>query len=147
MNILSFLKIDYELIAYSARYLFLILTVAILLALILVSYREYRDKKDIKSVISAYLGYLEIIDGPKDFLGDQFGVAADNIIGSSSESDIIVEGAGLALKHARLISCGESFYIDPVAGADVYVNGAKIQTRRTVKTGDVIVYCQHYTGR
>jgi hypothetical protein len=64
--------------------------VGVLVALIFISYKEYREKKYVKGAISKFFGYLEIVGGPEDFLGDRFGIRDQNTIGSSRKADIVI---------------------------------------------------------
>ncbi len=129
----------YEALAYALRYWFIFITLAILIAVIYISYKEYNEKKYVKGTMQNYLGYLEIIGGPDDFIGDRFGIRKKNIIGSSKKADIILPDYSVLKTHALLYMEGDNLILSPTAQEGTAVNGRKVSKRRILRTGDTVL--------
>ena len=80
----------YEVAAYALRYWFIAAVLVILIAVIYISYKEYQQKKFVMTEISQFGGYMKIIGGPREFIGDRFGLRENNTIGSDSRCDIVL---------------------------------------------------------
>lgn len=128
----------YEAIAYVMRYWFIFVVVGLLIAMIYISHREISEKKQIKTEMGKYGGYLEIVGGPREFLGDRFGIADQNTIGSAAKADIIIPGRHIEKTHALLYKQGEDLILSPVQKADTKINGRRAISPHALKTGDVI---------
>ena len=128
----------YEAVSYAMRYWFLLVVVGILIAVIYISVKEYREKKLLKGEISQYFGYLEIIDGPEEFVGDRFGVRNQNTIGSSKNSDIILPDETVEKNHALLYIDDDNLILTPYDMADTRINDRRATTSHMLKTGDII---------
>ncbi len=128
----------YEAVAYAMRYWFIFVVVGILIAVIYISYKEYKEKKYVKGTMSQYFGYLEIVGGPPEFLGDRFGVRRQNTIGSSRKSDIMLPDNTVQKNHALLYMKQEDLVLEPTAKAATQINGRRATTAHRLKTGDVV---------
>lgn len=133
-------SVAYETLSFAMRYWFLIVVIAILVALIYVSYKQYTEKKTVKDTLGQYDGYLEIIRGPAEFLGDKFGIrgGADNLIGSSPDADIIIPDESVAAEHAYLYQGPDSLVLSPTRKGKTKINGRRATRDHQLKTGDVI---------
>lgn len=129
----------YEAVAYTMRYWFIAVACGILIAMIVASYRTYKEKKTVKTELSRYLGYLEIIGGPDEFLGDRFGILEMNQIGSDESADIILPDSSVAPVHAFLYMDNGDLILEPhVKNARTQINGRTAIRPHMLKTGDVI---------
>lgn len=133
-------SLAYETLSFAMRYWFLAVVIAILIALIYVSYKQYVEKKAVKNNLDQYGGYLEIIRGPDEFLGDKFGLRADsdNLIGSAQNADIIVPDVSVAPEHAFLYQGPDSFVLSPTRQGATKINGRRATRDHQLRTGDII---------
>lgn len=130
----------YEALAYAMRYWFIAVAVGILIAMTVASYREYKEKKQVRSELSQFCGYLEIVDGPEEFLHDRFGIRAEmNTIGRSPDEDIVLPDATVAPVHAFLYMENDELILEPHGrGGETKINGRLALRRHKLKTGDVV---------
>jgi DNA-binding NtrC family response regulator len=59
------------------------------------------------------------------------------VIGRSPGCDVVVDGAGVAPRHARLETAGQQVVVEALAGAEVRVNGIGVR-RATLRATDVL---------
>jgi predicted component of type VI protein secretion system len=116
----------------------MLIVAGVLIALIYISYKEYKERKYVKGAISKFLGYLEIVGGPGEFMGDRFGIRERNTIGSSRTADIIIPDETVMKTHARLFREKDELMLLPTARSDTKINGRKAINKHRVRTGDVI---------
>jgi len=116
----------------------MLIVVGVLVALIFISYKEYREKKYVKGAISKFFGYLEIVGGPEDFLGDRFGIRDQNTIGSSRKADIVIPDDSVLKTHALMFWEKDELYILPTSKSNTKINGRKAINKHRIRTGDVI---------
>ena len=128
----------YEAVAFAMRYWFIIAMAVILIAVVSASVKEYRSRKYVIKRMEEFLGYLEIVGGPEDLIGTKFGICDENIIGSSSRSDIIIEDKSVKKAHAILYRRGDSLLLSTVNKSETYVNDRPAERAYTLKTGDII---------
>lgn len=130
-------SVVYETLSYAMRYWFIFAALAILIALIYISYKEYNEKKYVKNRMSKFLGYVEIIGGPEEFIGDRFGLRDQNIIGSSRRADIMLPDDTVLKTHALLYREDDELVLSPTSRSDTRINGRRASTKHRLKTGDV----------
>ncbi len=128
----------YEAIAYAMRYWFIFVVLGILVAVIYISYREYTEKKYVKGTMSRYLGYLEIVGGPGEFVGDRFGIREKNTIGSSKKCDIMLPDSTVLKTHALLYMEGDDLILSPTGHSNTKINGRRATQKHTLRTGDTV---------
>lgn len=127
----------YEAISYAMRYWFIAVVLGTLIAMIYISYKEYREKKSVRSELDQYVGYLEIVGGPEQFIGDRFGIRPRNWIGRSKRDDIVLPDASVEQSHAQLYMDGDRLILEPGARGSTKINGRRAVRRHALKTGDV----------
>ncbi len=127
----------YELVAYAMRFWFILVVVGILIAVIYISYKEYKEKKFVKSTIGQYQGYVEIVGGPKEFIGDRFGIRESNSIGSSRKSHIMLPDSTVLPTHALLYMEEGELVLSPMAKSDTRINSRIATQKHRLKTGDI----------
>ncbi|MDL2237445.1 FHA domain-containing protein [Christensenellaceae bacterium OttesenSCG-928-K19] len=128
----------YEVAAYAMRYWFILVIVGILVASIYISYKQYNEKKYVKGAMSKFFGYLEIVGGPEEFIGDRFGVREQNTIGSSQHADIILPDKTVLATHALLYVEEGDMILSPTSRSDTRINSRRAINQHKLKTGDII---------
>ena len=128
----------YEAVAFGMRYWFIIAIAVILVAVILISVKEYRTRKEAFTRVNAFSGYLEIVAGPDDLIGEKFGICEENLIGSAENSDIRVDDESVRHVHASLYIENGSVFLNPLDESDTYINGRQIFTAEVLRTGDLV---------
>ena len=130
----------YEVVAYALRYWFIAAVLVILIAVIYISYKEYQQKKFVMSEISQFGGYAKIIGGPEEFIGDRFGLRAENTIGSGASCDIVLPDRTVAATHAVIFQDGDDYYLKPIDKAPTKINGRLAINTHKLKTGDAMSF-------
>lgn len=130
----------YEVAAYALRYWFIAAVVAILIAVIYISYQEYQQKKFVMSEIGQFGGYVKIIGGPREFVGDRFGLREENTIGSDAQCDIVIPDRTVKRSHADIYREGDDYYIRPAEKAPTKINGRRATSTHRLKTGDAVSF-------
>ena len=130
----------YEVAAYALRYWFIAAVLVILIAVIYISYKEYQQKKFVMTEISQFGGYMKIIGGPREFIGDRFGLRENNTIGSDSRCDIVLPDRTVKKNHAAIFQDGDDYYLEPAAKAPTKINGRRAVNAHKLKTGDSVSF-------
>ncbi|MEA4853781.1 MAG: FHA domain-containing protein [Christensenella sp.] len=130
----------FEIVSYAMRYWFIAIVLIILIAVIYISYKEYQQKKYVMTEINQFAGYMQIIGGPREFLGDRFGLADENEIGSAQNCDIAVPDRSILPRHAHIYRQDDDFYLEPASGADTKINGRRAINAHKLKTGDKVSF-------
>lgn len=130
----------YEVAAFALRYWFIAAVLAILIAVIYISYKEYQQKKFVMSEIGQFGGYVKIIGGPREFVGDRFGLREENTIGSDARCDIVIPDQSVKHNHAVIFREGDDFYLEPAQKAPTKINGRRATTAHKLKTGDSVSF-------
>lgn len=130
----------YEVAAYALRYWFIAAVLAILIAVIYISYKEYQQKKYVMSEIGQFDGYAKIIGGPREFVGDRFGLREENTIGSDARCDIVLPDQTVRRNHALIYREGDNYYLQPAEKAPTKINGRKAVNAHKLKTGDALSF-------
>ena len=128
----------YEAFAYAMRYWFIAVAVGVLIAMISISFKEYKSRKSVRDELSSYIGYLEIVGGPEEFIGDRFGIGEYTVIGSSDGASIVLPDPTVAANHADLQFDGRKLMIAPGVGCTLRINGRRAVRAYPLKTGDVV---------
>ncbi len=125
----------FDTVSFAMRYWFIIITLGIVAAVAYVSYKEYKYKKSMMEQIDSYAGYIEIVDGYEDFIGDKFGITDGCIIGSGVDCEIIIPGESIRKYHAKIF-VQEDILLQPIDKASTLINGRKAINAFPLKTGD-----------
>lgn len=128
----------YQALSYAMRYWFIAVAIGLLVALIRISYREYKDKKSVKSNLSQFIGYLDVVGGPGEFIGQRFGVREITVIGRSTRDDIVLADPTVAPSQVRIRMTGDKLILEPSRKGYTTVNGKEAPPQRVLKTGDKI---------
>ena len=124
----------YAALASITKYWYLLLIALMLLSLIAVSVSEYKQKKKIKKVVGRFIGYLELKSD-----GTRIGLTNDNLIGSGSRADIIIESPKVAKNHALIYFHDGQMMLRPLY-KDTRINSRKAIREHEIFTGDVVQF-------
>lgn len=127
----------YEAFSYAMRYWFIAVAVGVLIAMIRISYKEYKSRKEVRSELAQYIGYLDIVAGPEEFIGDRFGLRDVTTIGRSKRSSIVLPDPTVATEHVRITQEGRNLILMPLDG-DTKINGRRAVRPHAIKTGDEV---------
>lgn len=127
----------YEVFAYAMRYWFIAVAVGVLIAMIRISYKEYKEKKTVRNELSQYIGFLEIVGGPEEFLHDRFGLRNETLIGRAGHCDIVLPDPTVAEEHAVISTDKDRLILTPLA-SPTRINDRRAVHPHAIKTGDSI---------
>lgn len=128
----------YEAFAYAMRYWFIAVAVGVLIAMIRLSYKEYKSKKNVRNELSQYVGYLDIVEGPEEFIHDRFGISERTLIGCADGCDIVLPDPTVGDEHVMLEFDGKRLMVEPLSGYPLKINGRRAVRAHALKTGDEI---------
>ena len=128
----------YSALSFAMRYWFLFLILLIVIALIWVSVSEYRQRKFVMNQIGAFVGYMDIIDGPEEIVGQRIGLTNDNSIGSSRRADIWIEDPSISKTHALIYARDGHMYMSPMQNSATQINGRRASKVHEIYTGDTV---------
>lgn len=132
----------YEATALALRYWFLIVAVIIVLGVTSISIKEYRDKRVVLNVAQSSIGYLAVISGPEDVMGENVPLLEQNTIGRARSADIIFADRSVEKAHSQIFLSEEDsrVKINRLGRGDVTVNGVNIGGSIQLKSRDIICF-------
>ena len=130
----------YDAIAFAMRDWFILVAGLMLLALILVSRSEYRARKAVMGEVGAYVGYLEVIGGADDVLGERIGIMNENTVGSARQADIVINDASVQKSHAMIYKKGDKLILTPLQKGMTKINGRRAVRPHELFTGDRVSF-------
>jgi len=130
----------YDVFAFGLRYWFLLLIILIFVALVWVSVSEYKQRKYVMNEIGTYVGYMEIVDGPEEILGQRIGLMNDNSIGRSKRSDISINDRSVQKTHALIYLRGGHMFLSPMQNSATQINGRRATRVHEIYTGDTVTF-------
>ncbi len=130
----------FEVASYAMRYWFIALVLVILIAVIYISYKEYQQKKQVMTQVNQFGGYMQIIAGPEEFIGDRFGLTQQNSIGSAGNCDIVLPDRTVAPRHALIFAEGDEYYVKPESRTETKINDRRAVNTHKLKTGDKLSF-------
>ena len=130
----------YQTVAFGMRYWFILIIGLMLLTLILVSRSEYRERKAVMGEVGQYIGYLEIIGGADDVLGERIGIMKENLVGNSRSADIVIADPSGHKNHAMINRKKGRVMLIPLNGSDTKINGRKATHPHEIFTGDSVSF-------
>jgi len=130
----------YDAVAFGMRYWFILIIGIMLLTLILVSNREYRERKAVMGEVGQYIGYLEIIGGADDVLGERIGIMVENMVGNSRNADIMILDPSVARNHAMINRREGRLMLVPLENAMTKINGRRASRAHQIFTGDRVSF-------
>lgn len=129
----------YEAVALALRYWFLLVAVIIVLGVTSLSIKEYRDKRFVLDVAQNSIGYLAVISGPEDVMGQNVTLLEQNTIGRSHSADIIFADRSVDKAHAQIFRRENgSVVLSRLGRGDVTVNGVRLNGSVALKSRDIV---------
>jgi len=129
----------YEAFSLAMRYWFVIVILIVLIGSVGISVKEYRQKHFVLSLAHSSIGYLRVLSGPEDILGENIQLMHENTIGRSRRVDILLRDRSIDKVHC-LIYKDETgdVYISRITQGDITINGVQLEDSAIVFTGDMI---------
>lgn len=131
----------YEATALALRFWFLIAAGIVLLGVTSISIKEYRDKRYVLGVAHSSIGYLTILSGPDDIMGQNIQLMDKNTIGRSRRVDIVLGDRSVERAHSQLYAAENGqVYVNRLGRGDVTVNGQPVKDACAVREGDIVCF-------
>mgnify|MGYP000448173146 CR=1 FL=1 len=131
----------YEATALALRYWFIVVAVIIVLGVTSISIKEYRDKRMVLDVAQSSIGYLAVISGPEDVMGENVPLLEKNTIGRSRSADIMFADRSVDKAHSQIYQCEDgTVKLSRLGRGDVTVNGVNVQDNVPLRTQDTVCF-------
>lgn len=131
----------YEAASLGMRFWFLIAAVVVMLGAIGISVKEFREKRYVLGVAQRSIGYLRVLSGPEELLGQNIQLMSRNTIGRSRRVDIVLKDHSIDKAHSQVYLTEDgSVCVNRLGRGDVIVNGTPLQGTAAVYTGDIICF-------
>lgn len=130
----------YEAAALAMRYWFLIAAAIVLLGVTGISVKEYREKRLVLGIAQSSIGYLNVISGPEDIIGENIQLMRENTIGRSRGVDIVLRDSSIAKAHSQVYMAGSGIYVNRLGKGEVTVNGEDVFSQARIYSGDIICF-------
>lgn len=131
----------YEATALAMRYWFIVVAVIVLLGVTGISVKEYRDKRFVLGKAQSSIGYLRVISGPDDVIGENIQLAENSTIGRSRRSDIVFADRSVDKAHSQIAKVlSGAVYLSRLGTGEVTLNGKSVDSRVRLYDGDVVCF-------
>ncbi len=130
----------YEAAALALRYWFLIAAAVVLLGVTGISIKEYRDKRFVLGLAQSSIGYLSVISGPEDIIGENIQLMRENTIGRSRGVDIVLRDPSIVKAHSQIYMTDGGIFVNRLGRGEVNVNGEDIVSSASIYSGDMICF-------
>jgi hypothetical protein len=130
----------YEAAALAMRYWFLIAAAIVLLGVTGISIKEYREKRFVLGIAQSSIGYLNVISGPEDIIGENIQLMRENTIGKSRGVDIVLRDPSIIKAHSQVYMTGKGIFVNRLGRGEVTVNGEDIDSPASIYSGDMICF-------
>lgn len=129
----------YEAAALAMRYWFMVVAVIILLGMTGISIKEYKDKRYVLNVAQSSIGYLSVISGPRDVIGENIPLMEQNVLGRSRRCDIVIADRSVDKEHVQIKKAlSGAVYLERLSSGDVTVGGRSIKNRERIYSMDIV---------
>ena len=131
----------YEAFSLAMRYWFVIVIAIVLVGSVGISIKEYRQKHFVLGIAQNSIGYLSIISGPEDILGENMQLGVQNTIGRSRRVDIVLHDRSVDKAHSQvyLDEYGDVL-VNRLGNGDVTINGEPLRETAIVFSDDIICF-------
>lgn len=131
----------YEAVALAMRFWFIIAILIILLGSVGISVKEYRQKHYVLSLASSSIGYLSVLSGPEDVLGENLQLMQQNTVGRSRRADINIADRSVDKAHCLIYKeeMGDVI-LSRISKGDISVNGVQVEDSALLFTGDIVCF-------
>ena len=131
----------YEAAALTLRFWFLIAAGIVLLGVTSISIKEYRDKRYVLGVAHSSIGYMTIVSGPEDIMGQNVQLMNQNTIGRSRRVDIVLNDRSVDKAHSQVYLAEDgTVYVNCLGRGDVTVNGQLVGEVSPIYEGDIVCF-------
>ena len=131
----------YEAFSLAMRYWFVVVIFIVLAGSAGISVKEYRQKHYVLGLANSSIGYLNVLSGPDEILGENLQLMEENTIGRSRRVDIMLYDRSVDKVHA-LIYRDENgdVCISRITKDDITINGEALEDTAILFTGDMICF-------
>jgi hypothetical protein len=131
----------FEAVSLGMRYWFVIVIVIVLIGCIAISIKEYRQKRYVLGVAQNSIGYLSILSGPDDILGQNVQLMEQNTIGRSHRADIVVVERSVDKAHSQIyLDENGDVCINRLGEGEVTINGAALEDAGLLYDDDIVCF-------
>lgn len=131
----------YEAASLAMRYWFVIVIVIVLIGSVGISIKEYRQKHFVLGVAQSSIGYLSILSGPEDILGENVQLMQENTIGRSRRVDIVFADRSVDKAHSQVyVDEFGDVCVNRLGSGEVTINGERLRDTALIFTDDVICF-------
>ncbi|MFA5675042.1 MAG: FHA domain-containing protein [Christensenellales bacterium] len=129
----------YEAAALALRYWFMFAAVIILFGVAGISIKEYKDKRYVMNVAQSSIGYLSVISGPKDIIGENVPLMEINLLGRSKRCDIMFADRSVYKEHAKIHKAlSGAVYLERLDKGDISISGRNVENRARLYSMDIL---------
>ncbi|MBT3319586.1 MAG: FHA domain-containing protein [Clostridia bacterium] len=131
----------YEAASLAMRYWFVVVIVIVFFGAVVISVKEYRQKHFVLGVAQNSIGYLSILSGPDDVLGENLQLMQENTIGRSRRVDIVLADRSVNKAHSQvyLDEYGD-VCINRLGDGEVTINGESLEDNALIFTDDIVCF-------
>ncbi len=131
----------YEAASLAMRYWFVVVIVIVLIGAVGISVKEYRQKHFVLGVAQNSIGYLSILSGPDDVLGENVQLMQENTIGRSRRVDIVLADASVSKAHSQIyVDEYGDVCINRLGDGEVTINGEPLEDTALIFTDDIVCF-------
>lgn len=131
----------YEATALALRFWFVVVAIIVLLGVTGISVKEYRDKRFVLGIAQNSIGYLRVISGPDDVIGENIQLTEKTVIGRSRRSDIVFADRSVDKSHSQIAKVlSGAVYLSRLGTGEVTVGGKSVDSRIRLYDGDVVCF-------
>jgi hypothetical protein len=131
----------YEAASLAMRYWFVVVIVIVLFGAVGISVKEYRQKHFVLGVAQNSIGYLSILSGPDDVLGENLQLKTQNTVGRSRRVDIVLLDRSVDKAHSQIYQdeYGD-VCVNRLGGGEVTINGQPLEDTALIFTDDIVCF-------
>lgn len=131
----------YEAASLAMRYWFVVVIVIVLFGAVGISVKEYRQKHFVLGVAQNSIGYLTILSGPDDVLGENLQLKPQNTVGRSRRVDIVLLDRSVNKAHSQIYrdEYGD-VCVNRLGGGEVTINGVSLEDTALLFSDDIICF-------
>ncbi len=131
----------YEAFSLAMRYWFVVVIFIVLAGSVGISVKEYRQKHYVLGLATASIGYLNVLSGPDEVLGENLQLMEENTIGRSRRVDIMLYDRSVDKVHCLIYRDENSdVCISRITQGDITINGKQLEDSAILFTGDMICF-------
>jgi len=130
----------YEAFALAMRYWFVIVILIVLLGSAGISIKEYRLKHHVLSLAHSSIGYLTMLSGPDDVIGENIALMQQNTIGRSRRADLCINDMSIDKAHCLIYMENGDVILSRISRGGITINGMEMEDSALIFTGDIVCF-------